>query len=308
MSMYADDTRLFGQVKNEDDAKQMQEDLNRIYAWAEKNNMEFNSKKFELLRFGTVDEAKDSTIYKTSSGEIIQEKNSLRDLRITMSNDMRFDTHIEIMVAKANQMTGWILRSFKTRKPEAMMLLYKQLIRSNLEYCCPLWSPNDENLKQQIESIQRDFTRKIEGLSGENRPNYWERLALLNIYSLERRRERYNILYTVKALNGLVPNIGFTVKWNDRTGPKIEVPLVKKGSGIVTQKMKERRLMVQGPKLFNVLPLEVRRDFQNISIDSFKHKLDDFLHCIPDQPTVSGLSRAAPSNSLIDQISYKMIL
>ena len=45
MSMYADDTRLFGQVKNEDDAKQMQEDLNRIYAWAEKNNMEFNSKK-----------------------------------------------------------------------------------------------------------------------------------------------------------------------------------------------------------------------------------------------------------------------
>ena len=53
-------------------------------------------KKFELLQFGTVDEAKDSTIYEISSGEIIQEKNSLRDLGITMSNDMRFDTHIEI--------------------------------------------------------------------------------------------------------------------------------------------------------------------------------------------------------------------
>ena len=238
------------------------------------------------------------------TGEIIQEKNNLRDLGIIMSNDMKFDEHIESMVAKANQLTGWILRSFKTREPEAMMLLYKQLVRSKLEYCCPLWSPNEEELKQRIETVQRRFTRKIQGLSGENRPDYWERLRILNMYSLERRRERYNIMYTIKAINELVPNPGFVVKENERTGPKIKVPLIKSGSGIQTVKMKERSLLVQGPKLFNILPKEIRCECRNVSMQTFKHMLDEYLHRIPDQPTVSGLSRAAPTNSLINQVTY----
>ena len=37
--------------------------------------------------------------------------------------------------------------------------------------------------------------------------NYWQTLHELKIYSLERRHERYGIIYMWKILEGLVPNI-----------------------------------------------------------------------------------------------------
>ena len=60
-----------------------------------------------------------------------------------------------------------------------------------------------------------------------------------------------------------------------------------------------------GPKLFNLLPsdlnnYEAPERTQDI-VTSFKIKLDKFLNCFPDEPTVYGLRRAANSNSLLDQ-------
>ena len=110
------------------------------------------------------------------------------------------------------------------------------------------------------------------------------------------------ILYTVKALTGLVPNPGFVVHQNKRTGLHLVVPWSRSISGIATEKMKDRSILVQGPKLFNILPKDLRTEYENISIESFKHRLDEFLRTIPDQPTVAGLGRAADSNSIIDQI------
>ena len=220
-----------------------------------------------------------------------------------MSDNLRFDEHIGTIVNKATQMTGWILRSFKTRDADTMLLLYKQLVRSSLEYCCPLWSPNEEGQKKKIENVQRSFTRKIQGLSGRDRPSYWERLKLLNIYSMERRRDRYMILYTVKALTGLVPNPGFEMKRNERTGPHLVVPMSKTSGGIVTEKMKDRSILVQGSKLFNNLPKDLRCMYESLTIEAFKRNLDVFLSTIPDQPTAAGLVRLAASNSLIDQIT-----
>ena len=39
----------------------------------------------------------------------------------------------------------------------------------------------------------------------------------------------------------------------------------------------------------------------------FKNHLDIFLDSVPDQPTTSGLARAAMTNSLIDLIVYSTI-
>ena len=90
-SMFADDTRLVGNIASEEDAIQFQKDLNLIYEWAESNNMQFNDKKFELLRYGQNEELKESTSYKSSDGSQIEEKTKLRDLGIhngqPMSND-----------------------------------------------------------------------------------------------------------------------------------------------------------------------------------------------------------------------------
>ena len=73
-----------------------------------------------------------------------------------------------------------------------MMTLYKSLVRSLLDYCCPLWNPTKVQDIQLIEGVQRTCTSSIGGLMAHF--NYWERLAKLKPVSLQRRRERCIIL------------------------------------------------------------------------------------------------------------------
>ena len=70
-----------------------------------------------------------------------------------------------------------------------------------------------------VEKVQRSFTRLISGMKGLSYP---ERLTALKLYSLQRRRERYIILYVWKILEGLVPNLFplYVLKhWIGEVGP-----------------------------------------------------------------------------------------
>ena len=55
----------------------MQSDLNKVFTWADKNNMMFNSDKFELLRYGKNDELKENTVYFSGDENIIEEQDIL---------------------------------------------------------------------------------------------------------------------------------------------------------------------------------------------------------------------------------------
>ena len=53
VSCFADDTRiLFRNKKNEEDTRMLQNDLQKLYKWADTNNIKFNANKFKLLRYG----------------------------------------------------------------------------------------------------------------------------------------------------------------------------------------------------------------------------------------------------------------
>ena len=71
------------------------------------------------------------------------------------------------------------------------------------------------------------------------------------------------------------------------------------------KKASESSLGVKGCKLFNLLPPTIR-NMTGVTTDVFKKALDDFLATVPDQPTVPGLTRAAATNSLIDQLAMQV--
>ena len=75
----------------------------------------------------------------------------------------------------------------------------------------------------KLEQPIRAFTRRIEGM---NNLSYWERLQKLKIYSIERRRERFTIIYMFKILNELVPNPGIDFEDKGRLGIKANVPKI----------------------------------------------------------------------------------
>jgi hypothetical protein len=244
--------------------------------------------------------------YVSPSGAQIEQKDTLRDLGVIMSQDCSFKQHIQSVISKANKMAGWALRTFKTRDRNVMMTLYKQLVLCQLEYCCPVWSPSNAASIGALEAVQRSFTRRINGMTGKDRPDYWARLKMLKMYSLERRRERYTIIYMWKILHTLVPNPGVNFKFNARTGIHIQLPDV--GGSCHIAKLRRDSVLYKGPRLFNTLPVSLRQSVQfEPNLQTFKSKLDKFLNTVPDQPTVSGLIRAASSNSVIDQVNYLLL-
>ena len=146
------------------------------------------------------------------------------------------------------------MRVFKTREQLPMLTLYKSLILPRIEYCCILTSPFKSGEISDIESIQRSFTAQIDNAK---HLNYWERLKFLNLYSLERRSERYIVIYTWNILEGLVPNFSSNVSkitcyWSDRYGRKCKIPSLIRRGNIRTKR--ENFLSVKGPRLFNTLP------------------------------------------------------
>ena len=50
--MFADDTRILLGIKYEEDTQMLQNDLHKLYKWADINIMTLNANKFELLRYG----------------------------------------------------------------------------------------------------------------------------------------------------------------------------------------------------------------------------------------------------------------
>ena len=170
----------------------------------------------------------------------------------------------------------------------------KSLIRSRVEYCCPLWNPTKIADIQSIESIQRQFTRRIQGLRNIN---YWDRLKELKLSSLQRRRERYMIIHVWKILQGICPNdINMVFREHPRLGNKVIIPPLAKQAAASAKSCYDNSFAVRAGKLWNLLPRDVNT--QN-TLEAFKMFLGSFMDSLPDTPPTPGYTATNP-NSMID--------
>ena len=295
---FADDTRVQRGIKSVQDCADLQADLNLIYQWAETVNMHFNSDKFECLRFWPGDGEPPNFQYLGPDINNIEVKTDLKDLGVQISTDLAFKLHIEKIVTAASQLSGWGLRTFQRRSKSVMKSIWTSLIQPKIDYCSQLWSPGDQISINKIESVQRFFTSKVEGMK---ELDYWDRLRELQMYSQERRRERYMIIFLWKISQGLVRGYDVTFCNSERRGRTILANKIVKSSPASVRKARECSLGVKGAQLFNILPVTLR-NLNSDSVETFKNNLDSFLRLVPDQPTVSGMSRAAETNSLLHQI------
>ena len=67
--------------------------------------------------------------------------NCEKDLGIYIQSDLKWNTQIKNVTAKANRVLGCIRETFKYPRPEVIKLLYTSLVRPHLEYTVSSWSP-----------------------------------------------------------------------------------------------------------------------------------------------------------------------
>lgn len=304
VSKYADDTKNKTKVASLTDIENFQQELNEIiYPWAPINNMTLNGDKFNHHRIGKNLGLNDH-IYTDPTGKPIAEKDHIKDLGVYVSSDLTWSKQVDQVVSSARAMSGWALRTFKTRERFPMITVWNTLIRPNLDYCSPLWSPRPSNFKEidLLEETLRSFTRNINGMDGLD---YAQRLKKLNMNSVQRRHERYKIIYTYKVKEGLVPNIsdshGLKFEYG-RLGCHCEVPRYPiKGRAV---KARDNSFALTARNLWNSLPRCIR-DISGHKVEHFKRKLDKVLPYYPDVPRCSSHGHSQDrngrnSNSLCD--------
>ena len=316
LTSFADDTKVWKGIPNDEAMKLLQEDLDRIYVWAEQNNMQFNSKKFQAIRFA---ELLSHANYKNDIGALMEETDLVKDLGIHVSSDLHFDKHIRKVVNKAKRVAGWITRIFSTRDPGVMLTLLKQLVYPTAEYNSVLWNPADQSLINELEIVQRNFTRKIESAQLPPNHDYWDRLRVFKLYSMQRRRERYSIFYVWKVIHDQYPNPGLHYNTNtvDHTAhPNQGIQInANQRRGFAPQHhsnpppwLENCSALKQCCDLYNCLPMKLRQPVpadEEPNFASFKKEVDEWLAKIPDQPTCTGRPKIAVSNSILHQIQYQ---
>ena len=299
VSSFADDTKISYKISKEENITELQRDIDKVFKWAKENNLCFNADKFQLLRYGQNQELQD-TRYTTENGTEIEQKAYVKDIGVIMEADAEFSEHYKQTIATARKVIGLIWRSFKTRKAEVMLKMWKSLVLPIIDYCSVLVAPTKKGEIADIERLQRMFTAKIEEVK---HLDYWNRLEALKLYSLQRRHERYIIIYTWKIMEGLVPN--FTLNpinyfINDRKGIRCAIPHIK-GQGRI-KRLRETSLALRGPRLFNELPKEVNM-LRGVSTETFKAALDKHLSKVADRPVLLGYfeEEGGTSNSLLER-------
>lgn len=143
--------------------------------------------------------------YTAADGSAIDTNKHIRNLGVTLSRDENFTHRIQKV---ARTQSGRILCTLRTRERYPMLMLYKSLVIPLVEYYFQLLSPWRAREKQSL-GVQWSFTGRI---SDVWHLDYWRRLCELDLYSLERRRERYPINWVISK------ELQYTVRHSAATG------------------------------------------------------------------------------------------
>jgi len=101
---------------------------------------------------------------------------------------------------KLTQYYSIIHRHFRYITSDSLVLLYKSLVRSVLEYGNCVWSPYRQLDIEKLEKVQKRATKMVSQLSNYS---YEDRLRCLNLPTLKYRRIRRDMIQVFNIICGL---------------------------------------------------------------------------------------------------------
>jgi len=268
VAKFADDTKLGASVSNPDNIKTLKLDLIKIAEWSERWQMPFNLDKCKVMHIGHANQRANYSMLDHD----IEKTNLEKDLGVLISSDLKSTKQCIEVEKKAQRLLGYIKRQFRYRNKEIVLSLYNSLVRPHLEYAVQFWSPSLRMDVQRLERVQRRATKLIPSI---RHMDYQSRLRALNLFSLESRRLRGQLIEAFKILRGF-DNVDhqhlFTLNESATRshGWKLVPPRYTCNTvgGFFTYSI---------CNTWNALPAEV---VNSSSVEQFKTRLDRVLHTL----------------------------
>ncbi len=197
---FADDTKIYciySLDEAAESANRLQQGLECIELWCHTWQMQLNVAKCSVMYFGS----RNPCARYSLRGKELSCCDHQRDLGVVISRTACFSEHCLRTAASARRMTGLVFRTFRSRHLQVMLPLFKSIVRPILEYCTVIWNPHLQKDVDEIESVQRKFTKQISGI---RTLTYDCRLDMLNLPTLASRRDYFDLLECYKLVRGLV--------------------------------------------------------------------------------------------------------
>ena len=185
-----------------------------------------------------------------------------------MSADFKVARQCAAAATKARRALFQLKAAITCKEAKVFIPLYCAFVRPHLEYCVQSWAPYLKKDILLLEKVQRLATRMVKGARGMT---YEQRLSFCDLFSLERRRLRGDLLEVYRMVRGSAnaPNATLLNPCAASTTRGHEFKLQKPRARLDLRKYGFSHRVV-GP--WNRLPYEV---VNAPSLEVFKKRLDD---------------------------------
>ncbi|CAF3620810.1 unnamed protein product [Rotaria socialis] len=268
LAKFADDSKLGTNVGDLEGIKQLQKDLDNVGDWSIKWQMPFNIDKCKVMHVGSRNPNHNYELL----GAVLVTTKVEKDLGVYVSDDFKVSTQCKEAVNKANRILSYIKRHFRNRTKEIILPLYNSLVRPHLEYAVQFWCPY---LRKDIELLEAVQARATKLVSSIRHKSYIRRCDELNLYTLEFRRLRGQLIQVYKILNHLDKidySEMFTLSNNATRNNGFKL-VAKRFNTHVCGNFFSFKIINQ----WNKLPMDI---VMSPTIETFKRRLDKILNTL----------------------------
>ena len=140
VAVFADDTKVYKEVKPEDDGAALQQGLDNLSSWSAASGLTFNNKKCKLQ----IITRKCKPIFTSYevNGSNIKSCEEERDLGVSWDCDLTWHAQASHQAARANKLLGIVRRNSRfIHSTSARRTLYLELVRAHLGDATQVWAP-----------------------------------------------------------------------------------------------------------------------------------------------------------------------
>ena len=198
--LFADDCVCYREIKDIEDTLQLQKDIDRLGVWARKCGMRFQPVKCNMMQL-TNKHNKIQASY-TLEGTVLENVDSIKYLGVTITSDLKWNSHIRNVCSKANRTLGFLRRNLFSCPQDVMEAAYKSLVRPILEYGSTVWDPPYNGLNDELENVQKRAARFVTRNYSYETGSMTGILEELKWETLQKRRKDNRLILLYKGLKG----------------------------------------------------------------------------------------------------------
>ena len=133
---------------------------------------------------------------------VLENVEKIKYLGVTITNDLKWNTHVSNICTKANRTLGFLRRNLAACPLDVKQSAYKGLVRPILEYGSSVWDSQSIRLQDELEKVQKKAARFVTGnyvdyesgsMTGILKQLKWESL---------KKRRNHSILFYPITLEG----------------------------------------------------------------------------------------------------------